>query len=83
MGPLMKEEFVEPNSFLEKVKVPPSTDREVIQTPVSPSLSLRTPSPALLSRHKNVSITCDVKGNLGPCTVLNQDPPGSDWLKDR
>lgn len=37
----------------------------------------------LLSRNDSVKITCDVQGNLGPCTVLNQDPPGNDWLVDR
>ena len=24
-----------------------------------------------------------VRGNLGPCAVVTQDPPGSDWLRDR
>lgn len=36
-----------------------------------------------ISRSKGVAVTCDVRGNLGPCSVVVQDPPGSDWLKDR
>ena len=37
----------------------------------------------LLSRNPTIQITSSVKGNLGPPSVLHQDPPGSDWLKDR
>ena len=40
-------------------------------------------SPTIVSRRKDVIITGDVKGNLGPASVLNQDPPGQDWIKDR
>lgn len=45
--------------------------------------SASPPPPQLLSRRGNVKITADVRGNLGPATVLNQDPPGKDWIKDR
>ena len=41
------------------------------------------PQSKLLSRNPNVIITSSTRGNLGPPTVLNQDPPGKDWLKDR
>lgn len=37
----------------------------------------------LISRNASVTITSSARGNLGPPSVLNQDPPGSDWLKDR
>lgn len=37
----------------------------------------------LLSCGADVEATCDVRGNLGPCSVIIQDPPGTDWLKDR
>ena len=46
-------------------------------------------SPKLLSRmvdengNKYVTITSSARGNLGPAAVLNQNPPGKDWLKDR
>lgn len=36
-----------------------------------------------ISRDRNVTVTSDVRGNLGPCSVVVQDPPGTDWLKDR
>ena len=39
---------------------------------------------ALLSRDRQgVHVTADVKGNLGPPSVLNQVNPGNDWLNDR
>ena len=37
----------------------------------------------LLSRQEGVEATCDVRGNLGPCSVVIQNPPGTDWIKDR
>jgi len=38
----------------------------------------------LLSRSPKVKYTCDVRGNLGPCeSALNEDPPGTDWIKQR
>ena len=37
----------------------------------------------LLSRNPKVEITSSARGNLGPPSVLNQDPPGKDWIKDR
>lgn len=39
--------------------------------------------PKLLSRNPKVILTSSTRGNLGPPTVLNQDPPGTDWIKDR
>lgn len=39
--------------------------------------------PLLISRSPDVNVTADVRGNLGPATVLNQREPGQDWLKDR
>lgn len=39
--------------------------------------------PQLVSRRHDVVIQADVRGNLGPASVLNQDPPGTDWIKDR
>ena len=40
-------------------------------------------SSKLLSRSDKVIITSSVRGNLGPSSVLNQSPPGKDWIKDR
>lgn len=40
-------------------------------------------SPQLISRRGDVQISADVRGNLGSASVLNQDPPGTDWIKDR
>ncbi|KAL7482234.1 hypothetical protein ACHAW6_007920 [Cyclotella cf. meneghiniana] len=37
----------------------------------------------IISRNSTVAITSSTRGNLGPPTVLNQDPPGNDWIKDR
>jgi hypothetical protein len=38
----------------------------------------------LLSRDADFAIvTTDVRGNLGPASVLQQTVPGEDWLKDR
>ncbi|KAL7524081.1 hypothetical protein ACHAWF_000811 [Thalassiosira exigua] len=39
--------------------------------------------PELLSRNQNVTATSSARGNLGPPSVLTQDPPGEDWLRDR
>lgn len=39
--------------------------------------------PYLLSRSADVTASCDTRGNLGPCEVIIQSQPGSDWLKDR
>ena len=40
-------------------------------------------SSKLISRSDKVRITSSVRGNLGPASVLNQSPPGKDWIKDR
>lgn len=39
----------------------------------------------LISRNASnvVSIASSARGNLGPPSVLNQDPPGDNWLEDR
>ena len=37
----------------------------------------------MISRDKRVIVTSDVRGNLGPVGVIIQNPPGTDWLKDR
>lgn len=37
----------------------------------------------ILSRSDNVTAECDARGNLGPCSVILQNPPGSNWLTDR
>ena len=36
-----------------------------------------------ISRDPGVIVTSSTRGNLGPPSVLNQDPPGEDWLGDR
>lgn len=41
------------------------------------------PQSKLLSRNPNIIITSSTRGNLGPPSVLNQNPPGNNWLKDR
>ena len=37
----------------------------------------------LLSRDARVQMYSSARGNLGPPSVLNQDPPGTDWIRDR
>lgn len=37
----------------------------------------------IISRDNRVVVTSDVRGNLGPVGVIVQNPPGTDWLKDR
>lgn len=37
----------------------------------------------LLSRTDSVTATADVRGNLGPASVVIQKEPGADWIKDR
>lgn len=39
--------------------------------------------PKLLSRSDGVTATADVRGNLGPSSVVIQKDPGTDWIKDR
>lgn len=39
--------------------------------------------PRILSRSKTVVATADVRGNLGPPSVLIQHVPGKDWIHDR
>lgn len=38
-----------------------------------------TQAEQLLSRQRGVEVQCDVRGNLGPCGVIIQNPPGTDW----
>ena len=47
------------------------------------SASKTKQQPKLLSRNPKVIITTSARGNLGPPSVLNQDPPGKDWIEDR
>ena len=49
----------------------------------APKVNETKPKSILISRNANVTITSSARGNLGPPSVLNQDPPGTDWLKDR
>ena len=37
----------------------------------------------LLSQNPDVKVTADVRGNRGPPSVMTQQTPGTDWLKDR
>ncbi|KAL3945494.1 MAG: hypothetical protein SGBAC_000393 [Bacillariaceae sp.] len=37
----------------------------------------------LLSRSDSVTASSDVRGNLGPASVVIQKIPGTDWIKDR
>lgn len=41
------------------------------------------PESRILSRSNNVTVTADVRGNLGPASVVIQRNPGKDWIKDR
>ena len=36
-----------------------------------------------LTRDSDVTVTTDTRGNLGPPSVMAQEAPGADWLKDR
>ena len=44
---------------------------------------IKNPTISLLSRNPLVKVTSNVRGNLGPASVITQDPPGKDWIKDR
>lgn len=37
----------------------------------------------IISRDKRVTVHADTLGNLGPPSVIVQNPPGDNWLKDR
>jgi hypothetical protein len=39
--------------------------------------------PRNLSRSRQVTATADVRGNLGPASVVIQSVPGTDWIHDR
>lgn len=41
------------------------------------------PTSTLLSRDSSIKVTADVRGNLGPASVIIQQNPGKDWIKDR
>eukprot|EP00980_Cylindrotheca_fusiformis_P004612 scaffold982_cov139-Cylindrotheca_fusiformis.AAC.25 len=43
----------------------------------------KRPHSRILSRLNNVTATSDVRGNLGPPSVVIQEVPGTDWIKDR
>jgi len=43
----------------------------------------KKPVRQLLSRLDSVTATADVRGNLGPASVVIQKNPGTDWIKDR
>mmetsp|Transcript_33898 Transcript_33898/g.69059 ORF Transcript_33898/g.69059 Transcript_33898/m.69059 type:complete len:363 (+) Transcript_33898:256-1344(+) len=65
------------NAKFNHAAIPPSQYQQTTRSNQSPSHLI------LLSRSPLVTITSSVRGNLGPSTVLNQDPPGNDWIKDR
>lgn len=44
---------------------------------------MKKPVSRILSRFSNVTATSDVRGNLGPVSVVTQQDPGIDWIKDR
>jgi hypothetical protein len=48
---------------------------------ISPTFS--KPKATILSRDPFIKVISDVRGNLGPASVIIQDPPGNDWIKDR
>lgn len=52
---------------------------ETIEIELHPNVKVE----AFISRQSTVEAICDARGNLGPCSVVIQDPPGQDWLKDR
>lgn len=43
----------------------------------------KKPLSHLLSRSSSVTASADVRGNLGPASVVIQKVPGTDWIKDR
>merc|ERR1712161_58961 len=50
----------------------------------SSSITTTVTKPQLVSRlENNVVATSDVRGNLGPISVVIQSKPGSDWIHDR
>eukprot|EP00935_MAST-01C_sp_MAST-1C-sp1_P001553 g1553.t1 len=46
-----------------------------------PPLHVLETAEVLLSR--GVAVQTDTRGNLGPGSVITQDPPGKDWIRDR
>ena len=42
-----------------------------------------TAATTIISRDPRVVITSSARGDLGPPSVLNQNPPGTDWIEDR
>lgn len=46
-------------------------------------ISISRPAEKILSRDPFIKVTSDVRGNLGPASVIIQDPPGVRWIKDR
>ena len=75
----------EPNKTTFQAKHKPFPLRKnVINKNTMSTTAPKTNSPILLlSRQEGVEASCDVRGNLGPCNVVIQNPPGSDWIKDR
>ncbi len=75
------------NSFLRRNNniIPSKNTTITSQNQQHPPLTppVVTTKPKLLSRNPNVILTSSTRGNLGPPTVLNQNPPGTNWIKDR
>lgn len=46
-------------------------------------VKIRHNLPSLISRDSLVKVYTDVRGNLGPPSVMIQTRPGEDWIKDR
>eukprot|EP00978_Attheya_sp_CCMP212_P023689 scaffold73024_cov61-Attheya_sp.AAC.10 len=54
-----------------------------IRSPTLSTLSKPKKETIILSRDSSIQVTSDVRGNLGPASIILQDPPGKDWIKDR
>ena len=71
--PLFRDDSITPGALL--VSKPLTRNPLPIVVPIADS--------TIISRESGVLVTCDTRGNLGPCSVVVQSPPGNDWLKDR
>jgi hypothetical protein len=76
-------------SILYLLLAPPTANSQLhIRSRVSEETTVGSMKKPLLmrsfvSRHSSVTLEASVRGNLGPISVITQEPPGNDWIKSR
>lgn len=50
---------------------------------ILPTTAASKPVEKIISRDTSIKVTSDVRGNLGPASVIIQNPPGKNWINDR